>query len=51
MKDMFKQIPTTMTKPISPRQKVQIIMTEIGVGWYMEKNPKGLAPLLKTKTN
>ena len=35
MKEMFKQIPTTMTKPLSPKQKVQKLMTEIGGGWYM----------------
>ena len=27
MKDMFKQIPTTMTKPLIPRKKVQKLMT------------------------
>ena len=37
MKDMFKQIPTTMHKPLSPKQKVQKLMTEIGGGWYMGK--------------
>ena len=37
MKEMFKQIPTTTTKTISPKQKVQKIMTENGGGWYMEK--------------
>ena len=35
MKDMFIQIPTKMTKPLSPKQKVQKIMTEIGGGWYI----------------
>ena len=35
MKEMFKQIPTKMTKPNIPRQKVQKLMTEIGVGWFM----------------
>ena len=35
IQEMFKQIPTTMTKPLSPRKKVQKIMTEIGGGWYM----------------
>ena len=33
MKNMFKQIPTTMTKPLVPKQKVQKLMTEIGGGW------------------
>ena len=37
MKEMFKQIPTTMTKPLGAKQKVQELMTEIGGGWYMEK--------------
>ena len=32
-KEIFKQIPTTMTKPLSPRQKLHKIMTEIGGGW------------------
>ena len=32
-KEMFKQIPTTMTKSISPRQKLHKLMTEIGGGW------------------
>ena len=27
MKKMFKKIPTTMTKPLSPKQKVQKLMT------------------------
>ena len=34
---MFKQIPLTMIKALSPKQKVQKLMTEIGGGWYMEK--------------
>ena len=33
MKDMFKQIHTTMTKPLITKQKVQKLMTEIGGGW------------------
>ena len=36
MKEMFKQIPTTITKLLIPKQKVQKIMAEIGRGWYME---------------
>ena len=31
-KEMFKQIPTMMTKPLSQRQKFQKLMTEIGGG-------------------
>ena len=49
MKEMFKQIPTTMTKALSPKQKVQKIMTEIGGGSYMENITKGLPPLSRTK--
>ena len=37
MKDMFKHIPTTMTKLLSPKQKVQKLMTEIGGGQCMER--------------
>ena len=37
MKEISKQIPTTMTKSLIPRQKVQKLMTEIGGGCYMEK--------------
>ena len=37
MKEMIKQIPTKMSKQLSPKQKVLKLMTEIGGGWYMEK--------------
>ena len=33
MKDMFKQISTTMTKALSTKQKVQKLMKEIDGGW------------------
>ena len=33
MKEMFKQIPSTMTKPFIPKQKFQKLMTEICGGW------------------
>ena len=45
MKEMPRQIPTTMTKPFSPRQKVEKIMTEISYGWCMKNISKGLPPL------
>ena len=45
MKDMFKQITTTITKALSPKQKVQKLMIEIGGGWYMEKIAKGITLL------
>ena len=48
-KEMFKQITTTMKKPLSPKQKVQKVITEVGGGWYMEKNDKGLPPLRRPK--
>ena len=35
MKDMFKQIPLNMIKALTPKQKVQNILTDIGGGWYM----------------
>ena len=35
MKDTFKQIPTTMTKPHNTKQKFHKLMMEIGGGWYM----------------
>ena len=41
---MFKQIPTTVTKTLSQKQKLQKPMTEIGGGWYMGKIAKGLPP-------
>ena len=50
MKEMFKQIPTTMTKPLSPRKKVHKLMKEIGGGWYMEKNYLGTNTIKETKT-
>ena len=49
-KKMFKTIPTTLKKPLSPRQKVHKPMTEIGGGWYMKKITKGLPPLSRPKT-
>ena len=49
MKYMSKQIPTTMTKPLSPEQKVHKFMTQIGGEWYMEKITKRLPPLRRQK--
>ena len=49
MKDMFKKIPTTITKPLSLKRKFQKLMTEIGGGWYIEKITKGLPPLRRPK--
>ena len=33
MKEIFKQIPITMTKPLSSIQKLQKVMSEICGGW------------------
>ena len=49
MKYMFQQIHLVMSKSLSPKQKVQKLMTGIGGGWYMEKNSKGLPPLRISK--
>ena len=37
MKEMIKQIPLTMIKSLTPKQKFQKLMTDIGGGWYMGK--------------
>ena len=46
---MFKKIPLTMSKALTPKQKVQKLMTNIGGGWYMKKSAKGLPLLRRTK--
>ena len=45
MKEMFKQIPLTMIKTLTPK-KVHKLMIEIGGGWYMRKRDK-VIPLLR----
>ena len=47
MKEMIKQIPQTMIKALTPKQKVQKLMIKIGGEWNMEKSSKGLPPLKK----
>ena len=37
MKEMFKQIHLAMFKALTPKQKFQRLMTEIGGGWYKGK--------------
>ena len=49
MKEIFKQILQPISKALTPKQKVQKLMTDIGGGWYMEKSAKGLPPLSRTK--
>ena len=41
MKDMIKQTPLTIIKSLTPKQKSQRLMTDIGGGWYMEIFLKG----------
>ena len=41
MKYMFMQIPQTVKILLTPKQKVQKLMTDIGGGWYMEKVLRG----------
>ena len=49
MKEMFKKIPQTMSKALTPKRKVQKLMTDIGGGW--SKSAKGLPPLKISKTS
>ena len=46
---MFKKIPQTIKKELTPKQKVQKLMTDIGGGWYMKNSAKGIPPLRITK--
>ena len=48
MKKMFKQIPPTIKKALTPK-KTHKLMTDIGDGWYTEKSSKVLPPLRRTK--
>ena len=34
---MFGKIPQTIRIGLTPKQKIQKLMTDIGRGWYMEK--------------
>ena len=38
-----------MSKALTPKQKFQKFMTDIGGGWYMEFFFKGLPPLKRSK--
>ena len=46
---MFNQIPQTMVKAITTKQKVQKLMTYIGGGWYTYISSKGIPPLKISK--
>ena len=48
---MFKQIPLTMIRELSPKQKVQKLIAEIGGGWYMEKGVKVISPVRRSKVS
>ena len=49
MKEMFKNIPQNVEKPLTSREKNLKLMTDIGGGWYLEKCQKGLPPLKRKK--
>ena len=51
IKQMFNQIPQTMSKALTSKQKVQKLMIDIFSGWYMEKGAKGIPPLKISKLN
>ena len=38
-----------MVKALTPKQKFQKLMTDIGGGWWIEKSSKGLPPLKRSK--
>ena len=46
---MFMKIPQTVKISLTPKQKFQKLMTDIGGGWYMGKSAKGLPPFIRTK--
>ena len=49
MKDIFKQMPQNIIKSLTPKQKVQKLMTDISGEWYMKKIDKELPQLKKSK--
>ena len=42
---MSNQISQTMSKPLTPKQKFEKLITDIGGRWYMGESSKGLPPL------
>ena len=44
---MFRKTPQIIKIALTPKQKVQKLMTDIGGGWYMKKNDKGLPSLIR----
>ena len=47
MIELFKQIPTTKSKPLSQDRKHQLLLTDIGGVWNMKKISNNLPPLKK----
>ena len=43
------QIPQNVEIALTPKEKIQKLMTDIGGGLYMEKSAGGLPPLKRTK--
>ena len=48
MKVMFRQMPQTIKIALTPKQKVQKLMADIGGGWYMGKIARGIPQLSRT---
>ena len=42
-------IPQNVEKPLTSREKNQILITDIGGGWCLKKCEKGLPPLKRNK--
>ena len=49
MKDMFMKILQNFKIALTPKEKIQKLMTDVGGGWYLEKSSRGLPPLKRTK--
>ena len=42
------QIPQNVEISLTPKERIQKLLTDIGGGWYMEKSARGLPPLKRT---
>ena len=49
MKEMFMQIPQNVEIALTPKEKIQNLMTDIGGGCYIEKSARGIPTLKRTK--
>ena len=47
--EMFMQIPQKFERALTSKEKKEKLLTDIGGGWYLEKNSRGLPPLKRTK--